>query len=263
MNKFLIMLSLALLPTSTAIAAQPSQAPTGYDISYPQCKGKLPSGQLFGIVGVNNGFANNTNPCLAKEQAWAASSTGTTVLGKEALYINTGNPALASTSWPTDNTSYTGRAITTSYGTCDHTDSASCAYVYGYKKAQEDVLSRGVTTPTAFEWWLDVETANSWEIDSAAGQARDAAALEGFVQGLQDSGVAKVGLYSTSYQWGQIVGAQVSATSNLNGLDSWLPGASSLAGAQSNCSLSALTTGGKVTVTQYFTSTLDRDISCY
>ena len=263
MNKILLASAIALFSANPVLAAAPKQLATGNDISYPQCKTKLPTGQLFGIVGVNDGLANNTNPCLAKEQAWAAASTGTTLLGKEALYINTANPALASTTWPTNNTSFTGSTIATGHGTCDHTDSAVCAYVYGYKKSQEDVLSRGVSTPTAFQWWLDVETANSWETGSSVGQYNDVAALEGFVQGLLDSGVTKVGLYSTSYQWVQIVGTQVGSTSNLNGLDSWLPGATSLAGAQSNCSQQALTTSGKVTISQYFTSTIDRDISCF
>ena len=50
---------------SSAAAAYPAQqagALAGNDISYPQCGKALPSGQAFGIVAVNEGLPNNTNP---------------------------------------------------------------------------------------------------------------------------------------------------------------------------------------------------------
>ena len=50
---------LLALPAQAATAAGP-----GNDVSWPQCGKALPKGQTFGIVGVNNGLANNTNPCL-------------------------------------------------------------------------------------------------------------------------------------------------------------------------------------------------------
>src|ERR1039457_2468788 len=55
----------------TAYAAGISGTPGGNDVSYPQCGVTLPSQQAFGIVGVNEGLANTTNPCLADEKAWA------------------------------------------------------------------------------------------------------------------------------------------------------------------------------------------------
>lgn len=50
----------------------------------------------------------------------------------------------------------------------------------------------------------------------------------------------KVGVYSTSDQWSRIVGA----TSNLKGLDTWVPGARTLRGASASAPFTA---GGKVT----------------
>ena len=80
---------------------------------------------------------------------------------------------------------------------------------------------------------------------------------------------AGVGIYSTGYQWGLIVGAAgavqsgsaIPGPSNLNGLPSWLAGASTLEGAQANCAQPPLT-GGKVTVTQFLMNGLDHNYAC-
>ena len=72
---------------------------------------------------------------------------------------------------------------------------------------------------------------------------------------------AQVGIYSTRYQWGVIAG-NVSSTSNLNGLNNWIPGARNLRGAQSNCSAAAFTAGSRVTVSQYVSGSLGYDWSC-
>src|SRR5262249_44599895 len=109
-------------------------AETGNDVSWPQCGKPLPRGQLFGIVGVNNGLANNTNPCFAAQLAWANTSTGLTVQPKAALYVNTANPGLAGSWWPASNV-YGGETIFNPYGSCDGKDTAACAYMYGYAKA--------------------------------------------------------------------------------------------------------------------------------
>ena len=66
----LLLLQVALVGafwTSPAWAKGHNGSPlaTGNDVSYPQCGKSFPSGQAFGIVGVNDGLANNANPCLA------------------------------------------------------------------------------------------------------------------------------------------------------------------------------------------------------
>ena len=54
----------------------------------------------------------------------------------------------------------------------------------------------------------------------------------------------------------------VPSTSNLAGKGSWLAGATSLSAAKSNCAKPALTPKGRVTLTQYVQSGLDRNNSC-
>lgn len=252
-----------LASNGVALAAKPAakpsgktaSSPLGYDIAWPQCGKSLPSGQAFGIVGVNDGLANNTNPCLSTELAWAQRSTGGTAQPLAALYVNTANPGLSGSWWPTSNT-YGDSAVSNPYGTCDGRDTAACAYMYGYAKAYDDATLRGVTNPQSYTWWLDVETINSWETNKAV----NAADLEGMTAYFTGIG-ASVGLYSTAAQWSQIAGT-VSPTSNLNGLLNWRPGGASLATAKSACSAAPLTAGGRVTLTQYVAKNVDTDYSC-
>jgi hypothetical protein len=85
-------------------AAWASQV-TGFDVSYPQCGEALPSGQAFGIVAVNEGLPNNTNPCVADEISWAQVSAGGSRQPRASLYVNTadpGNHGIAD--WPVNNT---------------------------------------------------------------------------------------------------------------------------------------------------------------
>jgi hypothetical protein len=250
--------SVIMLSGSSALAADNNAATStklGNDISWPQCNKVLPKGQAFGIVGVNNGLANNTNPCLSTQLNWASTSSGTTGQPKVALYVNTANPGLSGSWWPSSN-DYGGATVSNPYGTCDHSDSTACAYIYGYAKAYDDATIRGIANPSAYLWWLDVETINSWETNKVANTAD----LEGMAAYFQSIG-ANVGLYSTSTQWGQIAGTTPSS-SNLYNLVSWLPGASNQTNAQSKCSARPLTAGGKVTLTQFVSKNLDYDYSC-
>jgi hypothetical protein len=91
-------------------------------------------------------------------------------------------------------------------------NSQACAWQYGYDKASQDaswLTSAGdainrqsppttvATTPGSYPWWLDVETANTWQTD----QGMNVADLQGMIAALQAAGVATVGAYSTSSQW--------------------------------------------------------------
>ncbi len=253
-----------LASPATALAAKPSHGGsggsggstgstsvvTGNDVSWSQCSKALPKGQLFGIVGVNAGLANTTNPCFATELSWANASVGGTGQNKAALYVNTANPGNTVGDWPTTGT-------LNQYGVCSGGDNQACAYQYGWNTAQLDATNRiDTNNPANFKWWLDVETNNSWE----ANTANNVADLEGMTNYFQSVG-AKVGLYSTATQWQQIAGSSVSSTSSLNGLDSWLPGSSNLSTAKTACSQPGLT-GGETTVTQYTARRVDYDYSC-
>ncbi|HMI24555.1 MAG TPA: hypothetical protein VK594_08730 [Streptosporangiaceae bacterium] len=65
----------------------------------------FPSGQAFGVVAVNEGLPNNTNPCLEDEISWAQFSVGGTRQPKASLYVNTADPGNHGvTDWPASNT---------------------------------------------------------------------------------------------------------------------------------------------------------------
>jgi hypothetical protein len=272
MRRFAVVVALVgcLVGAMVASAGGASAAPppragsggaTGNDVSWPQCGRALPSGQAFGIVGVNNGLANNFNPCFDAQLSWAAASSGGTAMPAASLYVNTANPALTGSWWPTDNTYPAGSpvAVPTRYGTCDHDNGPACAYVYGYAKAYDDVaaVAAGGHDPAAYPWWLDVETMNSWEGSTTSNRAD----LEGMTDYLLAQKI-DVGIYSTAYQWTKIVGGVGAVdTSSLNRLPSWIAGARNLKGAQANCSTTPLT-GGEITVTQYVSGSFDYDYSC-
>lgn len=264
--------TITLLASTPALAAKPDQAGSkpggggssggttspsllGNDVSWPQCDRSLPSGQAFAIVGVNDGLANGTNPCLQEQLTWAAQSAGGTGQDKVALYVNTANPGLEGSWWPSSNT-YEGVAINNPYGTCTGANDQACAYMYGYAKAYDDATVRGVSNPSNYQWWLDVETINSWQTDKVANRAD----LEGMTAYFQSIN-ARVGLYSTTYQWGQLVGA-VPTSSKLYNLPSWIPGSRNEKAAKAACTSTPLTGGSSITLTQFVSKSLDYDHSC-
>jgi hypothetical protein len=257
----------AVLGAVLAVPAVAQAAPStvGYDVSYPQCGSVLPTGQAFGIVGVNGGTATKVNPCLSTQLRWAATSTGAVAAQPTVqLYLNTANPGQVIdqvTTWPTSGTNR--------YGSCDGSNSSACSYQYGVDRATNSVQnlfapaarSAGLDpAASGYTWWLDVETGNTWQSGSTAAVARNRATLEGMADVLTAAG-ARVGLYSTTTQWRQIAGV-VPSTSSLYPLRSWLAGATSLKGATTNCTRTPLT-HGPVALTQYVVGGLDRDHSCF
>jgi hypothetical protein len=264
-----LLAGLCLVITAWALAMAPaaSAAPSpgdgaeqalGNDISWPQCDKKFPKAPAFGIVGVNNGLANATNPCLAEQLRWAeAISVNPTDQPSVALYVNTANPGLAGSWWPASNDYPAGQTVANPYGRCETKDvGAACAYMYGYAKAYDNANIRGIERPGDYLWWLDVETDNSWSTDRNSNRA----VLEGMTAFYQSIG-ADVGIYSSWYQWGLIVGI-VDESSNLYGLPSWLAGARTASGAEANCSDAPLTAGGDVALTQFVSQGFDYDYSC-
>jgi hypothetical protein len=233
----------------------PVAAASGIDISWPQCGTEMPEPPGFAVVGVNGGFPDTTNPCLAAQLVWAAGTEAASAGNLVPVYVNTANPGTGATWWPASNV-YGGTQITNPYGMCAGTAAAACAYIYGYALAFEDANHRGVPDPAHRLWWLDVETLNSWSPDTGA----NTAVLEGMTTYLESIG-AQVGIYSTGYQFGEIAGATDSG-SNLNKLNEWIAGADSAAAAQANCATDPLTPGGTVTQTQFTTESFDYNITC-
>jgi hypothetical protein len=235
----------------------------GADISYPQCgkSSTWPSDQAFAVVGVNGGLANNTNPCLVPELAWAAMSRGGTSQPAVQLYVNTANPGKQASVWPKSNQVPNGPKIKNPYGTCSGGFDRACSYVYGYTRAYEAGTQRGVTNPASYRWWLDVEiggpTGATWQTDKSQNRA-DLEGMAAYFTSIR----AAVGIYSTRYQLGLVTGT-VPSSSPLYALPSWVPtGGSTMAGAQAACAGTPLTGGSRIVMTQYEVDSIDRNVSC-
>jgi hypothetical protein len=247
-----------VLPAAAGAKPRPPKqtGPTGYDVSYPQCGGALPTNVTFGIVGVNDGIVFSASPCLSSQLSWAEGYEPAAI-----LYANTGDPGpTLSKHWPTGQTSPQ---------VCDaaQPSSASCSYDYGwnaaadsYQDAVNAYISLGkapagaTQTPAPNEWWLDVESANSWESSTA----NNVAELQGEVAYFQAQGATSVGIYANASDWQSITGNTTAFAS----LPSWRPGAGSQSTAQSYCGKAGVT-GGPTKYSQYASGGYDADVRCF
>lgn len=243
---------------SGAVPLPQESAVLGNDVSWPQCGGQLPAPPAFAVVGVNGGRPTTANPCLAEQLAWADRSSEAAAGVPSAIYVNTASTGPVGSLWWPGNNSVMGADIANPYGMCDGTASPACAYVHGYAMAYNDAGSlAGAGGGAAHRtWWLDVETGNSWLSNKAANTAE----LEGMTAYLQGAGV-EVGIYSTGYQFGEIVG-DLGPHSNLYSLKSWLAGAESTSSAADLCGAAPLTSGGVVALTQFTAGNLDYNFRC-
>jgi hypothetical protein len=260
----LLVAALSGWAVSAAVAAP--AVSVGHDLSYPQCgSGALPAGGEFGIVGLTGGRAFSANPCFAAQYRWASGRPSA-----PAVYVNTGNPAPASSFyWPASG-SRDPALCRDSRSTRD----AGCAYDYGWHAASDalalaDRTDRSVRTLT---WWLDVETANSW---NGAGDST-AADLQGAVDLRRSKGIARVGLYSTASQWKAITGGYTAAAANtyrsawraaftprfpLEQAPLWIATAGDRTAAQAACTTSF--TGAAALLAQFADgSGFDADLAC-
>lgn len=202
-----LLVALAALPVALAQAHGPGEvAPqsllpwsgyeaglVGYDISWPQCpNSNFPAPPFdFAVIGVNDGRAMTKNECFAAQLAWARQAPHA-----PSLYLNTNSPP-------------DGYA----HADCKSTDSGCLAYHYGYEAATFAVKAAGTAAAAIQSYWLDVETGNRW----SENKADNARVLQGFVDSLTSQG-KKVGIYSTSYQFGRIAGSFAPKLPN------WVPG---------------------------------------
>jgi hypothetical protein len=249
-----------LSAASAASAASASSVGVGFDISFPQCNGAFPSGGAFGIVGVNGGRPFGANPCLGtgngpSELGWAGTGAQ--------LYANTADPGPAlSSHWPN------GQVLPKPCNTPSNpgSDTPECHYDYGWNAAADsyqDAVTAYISlgwaavgatrTPVSNQWWLDVESANSWTQTVSS----NVQALQGEVDYLRSVGAAAVGFYSSLGDWQTLTGN----TSLFGSSPSWLAGAGSLADAQSRCGGSGFT-GGGVALVQFVAGGIDNDVSC-
>ena len=288
--------ALAAKPSGKKGGGGGSSTPTGNDISYPQCGGSFPVGSAFGIVGLTGGLADDLNPCFGpsttypsytqSELYWAVASTvGGAGQPRASLYVNTADPGnvyngTVISDWPTSggNATYgdcTTTTVTLTSGTYTvGENSDACAWQYGYNMASKDAAwltaaAAAINNQDAsaqvsgwagsYPWWLDVETANTWQ----AKTTMNVADLQGMIAALTAAGASTVGAYSTAYQWDKITGGTTSASASgsLYGIPDWIPGARTLSGAQSNCTQASFTVG-TVALTQWFSHPFDGDYAC-
>ena len=254
-------LALFALVVVLFIALRSSPAPTtGYDASYPQCSGSYPPHPLFGIVGVNGGLANTTNPCLDGELQWASDTPGQERPKQPpvSLYVDTANPGARHVAdWPSGGT-------TPLYAACNGELTNACSYLYGEQRAAHSFGLVAALDPVAARtapWWLDVELAASW----AGTYQLNIAALQGFIAGLHNAGATgPIGIYSTSAQWHDITGltAQTTQTAFKTQLPDWVAGTrATLTQARQNCTNGGFT-GVPPTLAQYRIGRQDADLRC-
>lgn len=282
--------TLAAGPAAQALAARSapgrggasSSAATGNDLSFPQCGAAFPARPAFGIVGVTGGLANDLNPCLGPSSSYLSSElywtvaapAGGTSQPRASLYVNTADPGnlydgTPIADWPTSGSTPDGTCVTTSVSTSTGTrivgqDSPACAWQYGYNMAVQDVSwvasaasaidaqsppVRVSGAARSYPWWLDVEATSTWQ-GGTAGQAMNVADLQGMIAALRHSGASSVGAYSTASQWNMITGGTTSSPGSLSGIPDWVPGATTLPGAKSNCALASFT-AGRIVMTQW------------
>ena len=252
-------------------------------------------------LGPYNGGAGTS------ELYWGSLLSGDTSQPPVALYVNTADPGNTYKRQPIADWPKPGATagLTNPYDQCAAdpsnsllgANSTGCAWVYGADIASLDASSGVPLTGTAstsfltsastalqflsasvsgnassYQWWLDVETANTWQSGSANALAMNDAVLEGMLQYLKSLNVTLVGIYASSSSWQTITGGQNTIESNwtaagnpspspLYGVPDWLPGASSQSSAISNCSSTSFT-DGRIDLAQWVQSSLDYDQSC-
>lgn len=258
-----------LVPCSAALAESPAvpdvTTGTGYDISHPQCGRSLPTDASFVVIGVNAGRVFDANPCLTEQLAWAHGQAP-----GPSYYANTANPGpLLSSHWPSGQ-----RYPRVCESEFPANNSEDCSYDYGWTAAEDSYSSaysaalsaygEGAAEPTG-DWWLDVETSNTWQPLEAGptevghAQANAVAALQGAVDYLTTvAGVNQVGFYSSPTQWQQITGG---TSDRFAEHPVWLAGAGDRAGALARCDGQSFT-GGAVALSQYREGDFDANLRC-
>jgi hypothetical protein len=256
-------------------------------------------------------FGPDGGGASTSELYWGSRLAGGAGQPPVALYVNTADPSNSYNGQPIADWPKPGSTVpnlTNPYGQCGAdpsksslgANSTACAWVYGADIASLDASPSTPLTGTAsssflstaaaalqaqgtsvsgsassYSWWLDVETANTWQSSTAAGGtglAMNAAVLEGMLQYLKSLGVGTVGVYSTGSQWQTITGGRSavesswaaagnSSPSPLSGIPDWLPGAGRQSGAISNCSAGSFTSG-TLALAQWVQNSLDYDQSC-
>jgi hypothetical protein len=232
-----IFISALLAATALAVAAPGAALAAGSippgahgaDISWPQCGGAYPDGYSYGIIGVTGGHPFSANDCFGSEFQWAQAT------GNPQMYINLDYGLRQD-----------GPLICTA-------DDAGCqAYNYGYDSAQWARAYASSQTGGASDkvgtWWLDVETENYWSDDPD----QNSYVIQGALDYLQRAAGRTVGIYSTSWMWGQLAGSFAPPNT-----PNWIAGANAIDDG-SKC-LASLWPGAQVWAIQYLNLDINLD----
>jgi hypothetical protein len=237
---FLGLVAVLGMTTTVLAAGVYSSGTSGNDVSYPQCSSSTSSfpRNSFGIVGVTGGRAFTDNACLATEFPWASTLSSTPA----SLTMNLNSPIGSTAS----------SGMTGPYGTCAKKDKLCQAENYGYNAAQAADTYARQQGASALEWWLDIETGNSWSSSFTLNQGTINGAAFFFT-----SNRMAVGIYSTPSMWKSITGGYQNAQ-----LPVWL--ATTATTPSTFCSLSYSFTGGQVYLVQYANAlvSVDSDYAC-
>jgi hypothetical protein len=236
-------------PVPVAGTAAATPLVTGGDVSWPQCPEGMgiPARRSLGlpmpgdtaafvVIGLTNGPAFTPNPCLSSQVQWARERGLPT-------------SAYAVATWPTARQLARYGHGGPFAGTTRRSQLRNVGWAEGrYNLAR--LASAGLAVPHV---WIDVE---HYSIRPWSASRRDNRALvRGVARAYQDAGVA-TGFYSTSLQWGQIVG------STRWGLPEWhTAGPASRATALGRCAERSFQ-GGPVVLAQWWTDTRDHDLVC-
>lgn len=209
---------------------------TGVDVSWPpsNCAAQRPAGAAFGIVGVNGGRAFTRNTCLLGEAGWFASP---------ALYMNAdyAGPNYARKLHAADKPRH-----------CAPADNRCIAYNYGFNAAEYALLYATSQNVHTTQWWLDVETANSWSADPAQNRAD----IQGMTDAIMRTAfLPAIGVYSTPRQW------RIITDDWRSGLPNWVGTGSTHASDAAGACQGADFTGGGTVLAQYVLA-LDHDYVC-
>jgi hypothetical protein len=233
---FLFAFTLMLLPTNVLAYGIYKGGTTGNDISWPQCGTSSFPQNSFGIVGVTGGRAFTENPCLSQEFVWAHGLST-----PASLYMNLNSPIGSTAS----------RGKTGPYGNCKKSDKLCQAENYGYNAAQYAYTYAQQQGASSSQWWLDIETANSWSSSTTLNQGT----INGAAKFFSDKSI-KLGVYSSQSMWNSITGGYQ------NGLPVWL--ATTATTPATYCSSTYSFTGGQMYLVQYSNSatSIDSDYAC-
>lgn len=246
----------AIIPHVPATNSMYRASNLGFDYSY-NAPSFPPTNFGFGIIGVTGGKSFTQNPRLGQEVNWAKFGAG----AAPTVYMNLNAPYGSSVAGHVGSPK---SCSVTTVGTT--TDPTACAgYNYGYQAAQYAYTYAKTSGVTSQLWWLDIEEANSWSLDTSVNDQ----VIQGAIDYLNSQGV-RVGIYSMTYMWNDIAGTSFVPNQVVNGqmesLPLWIPiGISDQIGAADYCAVgSPFIKGSPVWLVQYVANStaVDQNFSC-